>query len=107
VLTPLPDEPVWAIGTGKVATVQQAQETHADIRKWLAKRISPEAADSIRIIYGGSVNGKNSSELGESICDYISFARIYNICPTRSLFGTQKQRELRLAAHAVPVLVLC
>ncbi|GFZ49375.1 Triosephosphate isomerase [Saitozyma sp. JCM 24511] len=59
-------EPVWAIGTGKVATVQQAQETHADIRKWLAKRISPEAADSIRIIYGGSVNGKNSSELAQA-----------------------------------------
>ncbi|KAK8854916.1 triose-phosphate isomerase [Kwoniella newhampshirensis] len=56
-------EPVWAIGTGKVATVQQAQEVHDDIRKWLAKRISPSVAEATRIIYGGSVNGKNCGEL--------------------------------------------
>ncbi len=59
------DEPVWAIGTGKVATVQQAQETHADIRAWLARTVSKEVAESTRIIYGGSVNAKNSPELGE------------------------------------------
>ncbi|RXK40218.1 triose-phosphate isomerase [Tremella mesenterica] len=56
-------EPVWAIGTGKVATVQQAQEVHADLRKWLAKRVSSEVAEQTRIIYGGSVNAKNSKEL--------------------------------------------
>jgi len=58
-------EPVWAIGTGKVATPEQAQEVHADLRKWLAKSVSPKVADSIRIIYGGSVNGKNCLELGK------------------------------------------
>lgn len=47
-------EPVWAIGTGVVATPQQAQDTHADIRKWLAKNISPKVAAETRIIYGGS-----------------------------------------------------
>ena len=60
------DEPVWAIGTGKVATVSQAQEVHADLRKWLSGSISSEVAQATRIIYGGSVNGKNCAELGES-----------------------------------------
>jgi len=58
------DEPVWAIGTGKVATVAQAQEVHAGIRKWLSTSISNEVGESTRIIYGGSVNGKNCGELG-------------------------------------------
>ena len=46
-------EPVWAIGTGKVATPQQAQEVHAEIRKWLVTHVSQSVADSTRIIYGG------------------------------------------------------
>jgi len=56
-------EPVWAIGTGKVATPEQAQEVHAQIRGWLKKHVSDQAATSTRIIYGGSVNGANSSSL--------------------------------------------
>ncbi len=56
-------EPVWAIGTGKVATKEQAQEVHAAIRKWLADEVSAESAESTRIIYGGSVNEKNCGEL--------------------------------------------
>ncbi|KAI5480814.1 hypothetical protein MNV49_007224 [Pseudohyphozyma bogoriensis] len=56
-------EPVWAIGTGKVATPQQAQETHAAIRKYLADEISAEVAENTRIIYGGSVSAKNAKEL--------------------------------------------
>ncbi|KAI5448917.1 triosephosphate isomerase [Naganishia albida] len=56
-------EPVWAIGTGLVATPQQAQEVHAELRAWLAKKVSQKVADCIRIIYGGSVNGKNCKEL--------------------------------------------
>jgi len=58
-------EPVWAIGTGKVATSAQAQETHADIRTYLAKAVSPAVANDIRIIYGGSVTAKNSKELAQ------------------------------------------
>ncbi|KAJ1552695.1 Bifunctional purine biosynthetic protein ade1, partial [Nowakowskiella sp. JEL0078] len=58
-------EPVWAIGTGKVATPAQAQETHAEIRKWLHDFVSPEVAESTRILYGGSVNAANSKELAE------------------------------------------
>ncbi|KAI9064740.1 triose phosphate isomerase [Trametes sanguinea] len=57
-------EPVWAIGTGKVASAAQAQEAHADIRAFLAKAVSPEVAESVRIIYGGSVTAANSKELG-------------------------------------------
>jgi len=52
-------EPVWAIGTGKVATPAQAQEVHANIRQWLTDNVSADVASSTRIIYGGSVNGGN------------------------------------------------
>ncbi|KAF2296067.1 hypothetical protein GH714_035964 [Hevea brasiliensis] len=65
-------EPVWAIGTGKVATPAQAQRTicsvfsirvHSELRKWLKASTSPEVAATTRIIYGGSVNAANSKEL--------------------------------------------
>lgn len=56
-------EPVWAIGTGKVATPEQAQETHANIRAWLRGKVGDAIADNTRIIYGGSVNGKNCADL--------------------------------------------
>ncbi|KAK3213698.1 hypothetical protein GRF29_28g706838 [Pseudopithomyces chartarum] len=58
-------EPIWAIGTGKVATTEQAQEVHAAIREWLKKEVSAEAADKTRILYGGSVTEKNSPELAK------------------------------------------
>ncbi|GMI83547.1 triosephosphate isomerase, PLASTID ISOFORM TRIOSE PHOSPHATE ISOMERASE [Hibiscus trionum] len=58
-------EPVWAIGTGKVATPQQAQEVHVAVRDWLKKNISEEVASKTRIIYGGSVNGSNCGELAK------------------------------------------
>ncbi|KAJ7589908.1 Triosephosphate isomerase [Mycena floridula] len=56
-------EPVWAIGTGKVATSAQAQETHADIRGYLSKAVLADVASSTRIIYGGSVTALNCKEL--------------------------------------------
>ena len=56
-------EPVWAIGTGVVATTAQAQTTHHDIRLYLSKTISPACAESTRIIYGGSVSGANCADL--------------------------------------------
>lgn len=56
-------EPVWAIGTGKTATSQQAQDMHAVIRKHLATKYGPVVADSISILYGGSVNAGNAKEL--------------------------------------------
>ncbi|XP_041012590.1 triosephosphate isomerase, cytosolic [Juglans microcarpa x Juglans regia] len=56
-------EPVWAIGTGKVATPAQAQEVHSELRKWLHANTSSEVAATTRIIYGGSVNGANCKEL--------------------------------------------
>ncbi|KAL6963750.1 Triosephosphate isomerase, cytosolic [Sarracenia purpurea var. burkii] len=58
-------EPVWAIGTGKVATPQQAQEVHVAVRDWLKKNVSTEVASKTRIIYGGSVNGSNCAELAK------------------------------------------
>jgi len=57
-------EPVWAIGTGKVATPEQAQEIHAALRKWMSENISPEVAASTRILYGGSVTAGSCRELG-------------------------------------------
>jgi len=58
-------EPVWAIGTGKVATSAQAQQAHADVRSYLAKAVSPAVANEIQILYGGSVTASNCKELGE------------------------------------------
>ncbi|CAJ1968877.1 unnamed protein product [Sphenostylis stenocarpa] len=58
-------EPVWVIGTGKVATPEQAQEVHAAVRDWLKKNFSVEVASKTRIIYGGSVNASNSAELAK------------------------------------------
>ena len=56
-------EPVWAIGTGKTATPQQAEEVHQFIRKLIEKRFSKEFADNLRILYGGSVKPDNSKDL--------------------------------------------
>ena len=56
-------EPVWAIGTGLTATPEMAQETHADIRKWIAENVSPQVAKAIRIQYGGSMKGANAKDL--------------------------------------------
>jgi len=56
-------EPVWAIGTGLTATPDQAQDAHAFVRGWLRDLYATEAADSIRLQYGGSVTAANASAL--------------------------------------------
>lgn len=56
-------EPVWAIGTGRTATPEQAQEMHAFIRRVFAERHSETAADAIRVLYGGSVKPDNIAGL--------------------------------------------
>ena len=56
-------EPVWAIGTGKVATPEQAQEVHAGIRAHLAKTVGEDVAAKTLILYGGSVKPANAAEL--------------------------------------------
>ncbi|OWR78342.1 triose-phosphate isomerase [Porphyromonas gingivalis] len=56
-------EPVWAIGTGKTATADQAQEMHAHIRKSIAAKYGKEVADGCSILYGGSCNAANAKEL--------------------------------------------
>jgi triosephosphate isomerase len=56
-------EPVWAIGTGKVATTAQAQEVHGQIRGLLREIASAQVADSVRIQYGGSVKPDNARDL--------------------------------------------
>lgn len=58
-------EPVWAIGTGKVATNEQAQEVHKGIREWIEKELGKDAAEKTRIIYGGSVSEKNCRDLAK------------------------------------------
>ncbi len=56
-------EPVWAIGTGKVATTEQAQEVHAFIRSLLVKLFGDAVAQKVRILYGGSMKPANAPEL--------------------------------------------
>lgn len=58
-------EPVWAIGTGKTATPEQAQEVHLAIRNWLSTNVSPAVAEATRILYGGSVTAANCRELAK------------------------------------------
>jgi len=82
-------EPVWAIGTGKTATAQQAQEVHALIRKLLAEQFGGGVAEGVRIQYGGSVKADNVKILmaqpdidgalvGGASLDVASFAAIVN-----------------------------
>lgn len=81
-------EPVWAIGTGKTASPEMAQETHAEIRKLLVELFG-DVASEIRILYGGSMNDKNAKDLlakedidggliGGASLDPKSFATIIN-----------------------------
>ena len=56
-------EPVWAIGTGRNATPEQAQEAQAFIRQWMANRCGGEAGQAMRVQYGGSVNASNAASL--------------------------------------------
>lgn len=58
-------EPIWAIGTGKTATPEQADEVHEYIRELLGKTYDAETADNVRIQYGGSVKPHNAQELFE------------------------------------------
>ena len=80
-------EPVWAIGTGKTATTEQAQEVHQYIRSLLEKAHGSDFAESIRIVYGGSVKPNNVGELmsmpdvdgglvGGASLDAVSFSKI-------------------------------
>ena len=84
-------EPVWAIGTGKVATPAQAQESHAFIRQWLKSRFDAETASKLRLQYGGSVKADNIAQLmreedidgalvGGASLDARSFTEIVNNC---------------------------
>ena len=83
-------EPVWAIGTGRNATPEQAQEAHAFIRETLAKLSDPTTADRVRIQYGGSVKSENAGALmlqpdidgalvGGASLDPRSFAKIVQV----------------------------
>ena len=56
-------EPVWAIGTGKTATAEQAEEIHAFIRKTIADKFGAKVADETSILYGGSCKPSNAKEL--------------------------------------------
>jgi triosephosphate isomerase (TIM) len=56
-------EPVWAIGTGRTATPEQAQEVHMFIRNWIKETFGKDTSDQIRILYGGSVKPDNASDL--------------------------------------------
>jgi triosephosphate isomerase len=82
-------EPVWAIGTGRTATPEQAQRMHAFIRQWISQHFDQSTADGMRILYGGSVKPENISDLmreadidgalvGGASLEAESFAKIVN-----------------------------
>lgn len=56
-------EPIWAIGTGRIPTMEAIQSMHATLRAALASRIGQDQADAMRILYGGSMNGDNAAEI--------------------------------------------
>ncbi|WHO40363.1 triose-phosphate isomerase [Sphingobium sp. AP49] len=56
-------EPIWAIGTGRIPTMEAIQSMHATLRAALASRIGQDQADVMRILYGGSMNGDNAAEI--------------------------------------------
>jgi triosephosphate isomerase (TIM) len=56
-------EPVWAIGTGRTATPQQAQQMHRHLRSWLKEKFGTDVSDKLRILYGGSVKPENIADL--------------------------------------------
>lgn len=102
-------EPIWAIGTGKVATTEQAQEVHKAIRDWL-KNVSPKVADETRILYGGSVTEKNCGELskqadidgflvgGASLKPACKFC-LTSPCARISAFGAHRQLTRGFHSH--------
>jgi triosephosphate isomerase len=80
-------EPVWAIGTGKTATADQAQEVHAHLRRWFSDNHDAALAQGLRILYGGSVKPSNVKELmkmpdidgalvGGASLDAVSFSQL-------------------------------
>ncbi|KAI9117157.1 hypothetical protein K1719_011323 [Acacia pycnantha] len=96
-------EPVWAIGTGKVASPAQAQEVHAELRKWIHSNVSAEVASSVRIIYGGSVNGANCKELAgqPDVDSFLEFVDIIKSRPCEELnFIVEWSCVLELIASA-------
>ena len=101
-------EPVWAIGTGEVATPEDAQEVCAAIRSRLGRMYSREVAAAVRILYGGSVKGTNAAELlaqpdvdgalvGGASLDAVEFAAI---CTAQLTLATQPTPPAAPAAAA-------
>lgn len=87
-------EPIWAIGTGRTATTEQAQSMHASIRGWWSERFGADAAERVSILYGGSCKPSNAEELfsqpdvdggligGASleVADFLELVRISDAC---------------------------
>lgn len=109
-------EPVWAIGTGKVATTEQAEETHSQIRAWIASNVSSKVAKEVRILYGGSVKGSNCRALiacpnidgflvgGASLLpEFVDIIKVLVLCHFHELF--QPNFDLCTAAFLLDILV--
>lgn len=86
-------EPVWAIGTGKTASPEQAQEVHAKIREWLAAKVSADVAGATRILYGGQygVSGCSVERHVRTACTHekvdSTHSNMHRFCKDRQLRG--------------------
>jgi len=85
-------EPVWAIGTGKTATPDQAQEVHEKLRKWLAEKVGSDVADSVRIIYGGTARqpGLNLASTAFLFTQFLMVVGIIVLMFDKSLYYCNK-----------------
>ena len=89
-------EPVWAIGTGRAATTEQAVSVHRTIRSFLSKSSNSEVASTVRILYGGSVTPQNAASLLEA--DEIDGALVGGACLKADSFATIASAAKKIAA---------
>ena len=94
-------EPVWAIGTGKVATPAQAEEVHLDLRKIIAERYNKETAEVVRIQYGGSVKAGQRGRIAAA-AEYRRGLGRRRQPESRSVLGSSPELKINMTGGCPP-----